>query len=131
MTTSDKKDVESVLVAKRAELIRTIRGAAATLAVDSPETELIDQIQSMEGRDQTAIMINRFSATLEDIERSLIAVSQGSYGICAMCDEPIAPKRLKTIPWATYCVHCQERIESGETDVTTLNLAPRQLAYEC
>ena len=131
MSTADKKEIEGILAAKRAELMRTIRGTAATLTVDSAGAELMDQLQSMEGRDQMAIMLNRFSATLENVERSLRAISDGSYGICAMCEEPIAPKRLKTIPWATYCVHCQEQIEAEERDLTNSKGGPRQLAYGC
>jgi DnaK suppressor protein len=26
------------------------------------------------------------------------------------CDEPISSKRLDAVPWARYCVPCQERI---------------------
>ena len=32
------------------------------------------------------------------------------YGICLECDEPISAKRLEAVPWARYCVACQERI---------------------
>jgi len=131
MTTADKKEIENVLAARRAELIQTIRGAAAKLTLDSAEADLIDHIQSMQGRDQVATMVNRFSATLEDVERSLQAVSEGSYGICAMCEEPIAPKRLKTIPWATYCVHCQERIEAEGTHIPISGAVVRQPALHC
>lgn len=129
MTTTEMKHVELLLAEKRAELIRTIRGAAASLTLDSPEAELIDQVQGMEGRDQMAIMLNRFSGTLEDVERSLRAISDGSYGVCPMCDEPIAPKRLAVIPWATYCVRCQERIEAEAKEVTNWNPEPTQHAY--
>jgi DnaK suppressor protein len=131
MTTADREEIENVLAAKRAELIQTIRGAAAKLTLDSVEADLFDHIQSMQGRDQVATMVNRFSATLEDVERSLQAVSEGSYGICAMCEEPIAPKRLKTIPWATYCVHCQERIEAEGTHIPISGAVVRQPALHC
>jgi len=30
------------------------------------------------------------------------------YGICPECDEPISAKRLEAVPWARYCVTCQE-----------------------
>jgi DnaK suppressor protein len=32
------------------------------------------------------------------------------YGVCLECEEPISPKRLDAVPWARYCVSCQERI---------------------
>ena len=32
----------------------------------------------------------------------------GDYGICLGCEEPIPDKRLRALPWARYCVRCQE-----------------------
>ena len=65
----------------------------------------------MAGRDEIAIMLNRFSPTLENVERSLQSMSEGTYGVCALCEEPIAVKRLRAIPWAAHCVQCQEQLE--------------------
>ena len=31
-------------------------------------------------------------------------------GVCLECEEPISAKRLDAVPWARYCVACQERI---------------------
>jgi DnaK suppressor protein len=128
MTTADKKTFEAALKTKRQELIRTIRGRAAELTLQTGETELIDQIQGMAGRDEAALMLSRFSATLEDVERSLRVMSSGDYGICAMCDEPIAIKRLQTIPWAEYCVRCQEEVEAGQNGWAGSHVFERRVA---
>jgi DnaK suppressor protein len=37
----------------------------------------------------------------------------GSFGICQRCDEEIALKRLRAIPWATYCLSCQAEAEES------------------
>jgi DnaK suppressor protein len=42
------------------------------------------------------------------VEEALARVESGQYGICLACEEPIPDKRLKAIPWARYCVYCQE-----------------------
>ena len=42
------------------------------------------------------------------IEEALDRLASGDYGICLACEEPIPEKRLRAIPWARYCVHCQE-----------------------
>jgi DnaK suppressor protein len=47
------------------------------------------------------------------IEEALDRMDSGDYGICLACEEPIAAKRLAAIPWARYCVSCQERASSG------------------
>ncbi len=42
------------------------------------------------------------------IEEALDRLSSGDYGICLGCEEPIPEKRLRAIPWARYCIRCQE-----------------------
>lgn len=42
------------------------------------------------------------------VEEALDRLDAGDYGICLACDEPIAEKRLRALPWARYCVICQD-----------------------
>ena len=42
------------------------------------------------------------------VEEALDRLEAGDYGICLACDEPIAEKRLRALPWARYCVTCQD-----------------------
>ena len=55
---------------------------------------------------------------LREIAGALHRVEQESYGVCMECEEPISSKRLDAVPWARYCVQCQEsistRIAQGE-----------------
>ena len=54
---------------------------------------------------------------LKLIDAALERLDRGEFGICAECEEPIPAKRLKIVPWAAYCVACQERIDSrGDTE---------------
>jgi DnaK suppressor protein len=47
---------------------------------------------------------------LREIGDALHRIQQGTYGVCMECEEPISPKRLDAVPWARYCVSCQEEI---------------------
>jgi DnaK suppressor protein len=47
-------------------------------------------------------------AHLRLVNEALDRIDSGDYGICLACEEPIAPKRLNALPWARYCVNCQE-----------------------
>jgi DnaK suppressor protein len=49
---------------------------------------------------------------LREIADALRRIDQGTYGTCLECEEPISVKRLDAVPWARYCVTCQERIAS-------------------
>jgi DnaK suppressor protein len=44
------------------------------------------------------------------VEEALDRMDAGDYGICLACDEPIAEKRLLALPWARYCVTCQDNV---------------------
>jgi DnaK suppressor protein len=44
------------------------------------------------------------------VEEALDRVQSGDFGICLACEQPIPSKRLQALPWARYCVPCQEEI---------------------
>src|ERR1051325_5836681 len=44
------------------------------------------------------------------IEEALDRIDSGDYGVCLACEEPIPAKRLHALPWAKYCVPCQEKV---------------------
>lgn len=43
--------------------------------------------------------------TLNDVEDALSRLEAGTYGRCAVCDEPIPAARLEFRPWAATCVN--------------------------
>ncbi len=47
------------------------------------------------------------------IEEAMKRLDKGGYGRCTHCSEPIGLPRLKALPWASYCIVCQEREEMG------------------
>jgi DnaK suppressor protein len=50
---------------------------------------------------------------LEHIDEALARVEAGVYGDCVNCGEPVAEKRLEAVPWARYCLKCQDLQERG------------------
>ena len=63
-----------------------------------------------------------FSIRLKDRERKLIykikkaleRLDDGSYGICEVCGEDIAEKRLIARPATTHCIDCKTEAETQE-----------------
>jgi DnaK suppressor protein len=47
---------------------------------------------------------------LREVSDALHRIDHGTYGICMECEEPISVKRLEAVPWARFCVTCQEQI---------------------
>ncbi|HEV2754516.1 MAG TPA: TraR/DksA C4-type zinc finger protein [Actinomycetota bacterium] len=50
---------------------------------------------------------------LDDIEHALAKLSDGTYGVCEICGEPIPEERLEALPAARYCVAHQAQQERG------------------
>ena len=48
---------------------------------------------------------------LKTLAQALERMREGSFGECAECGGDIELKRLEVIPWARYCVRCQEARE--------------------
>jgi len=64
-----------------------------------------------------SLRLNRLDyLQLRMIEEALDRLSSGDFGICLACEEPIPAKRLKALPWARYCVACQESIGADMED---------------
>ena len=45
-------------------------------------------------------------AKLQDVERAIGKLAEGTYGTCDECGGPIPPERLEAIPSAVLCVSC-------------------------
>ena len=52
-------------------------------------------------------------AELRRITTALDKIENGTYGICADCDDQISEKRLKMFPNAQRCLVCQEAFEEN------------------
>ena len=48
-------------------------------------------------------------AVLKQVDAALRRIERGTFGVCLECEEPISNKRLEAVPWARYCIPCQER----------------------
>ena len=45
------------------------------------------------------------------IEAALGRISEGTFGICVDCGEPIELQRLEIVPWAARCIEDQTALE--------------------
>ncbi|MEQ1923337.1 MAG: TraR/DksA family transcriptional regulator, partial [Pyrinomonadaceae bacterium] len=56
------------------------------------------------------------SKQLTLIDEALLRIEDDEYGTCQNCEKDVNPKRLAAIPWARYCLDCQELLEKGLLD---------------
>ena len=63
-----------------------------------------------------SIRFNNFGhEKIKAINVALERLKRGQHGVCEQCEEPIPEKRLKAVPWARYCLYCQENFAAEDT----------------
>jgi len=50
---------------------------------------------------------------LQLVDEALGRIREGSYGECTNCGNELNAKRLEAVPWTRYCINCQEKVEQG------------------
>src|ERR1043166_6202240 len=58
------------------------------------------------------------SDQLQEVESALDRLGSGEYGACVNCANLISAQRLQAVPWATYCIDCQDKIFGGQPHET-------------
>lgn len=111
MRVSNASKHELSLQTRAAELRQSL-AQRGYITAEQAADELDQTILAAE-RDLSVKGLENDFRSLRQIEAALRRVREGVYGSCQRCDEPIAPKRLDAIPWAAYCLSCQERAERG------------------
>ncbi len=67
-------------------------------------------VDFLETQQEQSILVNE-QALLTEVERALQRISDGTYGKCVTCGQPIPEKRLEAIPWAARDIKCEEQLE--------------------
>jgi DnaK suppressor protein len=83
----------------------------------------LDLTQQAAERDIAVQNLDRDSTLVQRLRSAIARVNDGSYGVCLQCEEEIAPKRLKAIPWAELCIRCQETADSLADRKGTVGIA--------
>ena len=115
MTETELNRFRAALTAKVAELERFTRHRDA-ITVERSADEL-DEIQAASQRALAVCNLDREFNQLRDARAALRRIQEGSFGTCQECDEDIHPKRLAAVPWATFCIRCQEAIDSNLEEI--------------
>src|SRR5712691_11798042 len=109
MTNTEVTRFRAVLTARVAELERVTRNCDGITVERS--TDQLDEIQAASQRALAVCNLDREFKQLRDARAALRRIEEGSFGACQECDEDIHPKRLAAVPWAAYCIQCQEAVD--------------------
>jgi DnaK suppressor protein len=115
MSKLNLNDIKEKLLAERELLIEKLKGN--DLSIDDAETpDPVDlAVRNYSKNVQLAVSENE-SKQLALIDEALLRIGDEEYGSCQNCEKEINPKRLAAIPWARFCLDCQELLEKGLLD---------------
>ena len=115
MSKSNTKEIKQKLLNERELLIQKLKGN--DLSVDDSETpDPVDLAVRNYSKNVALAVSENESRQLTQIDEALIRLDDDEYGSCQNCEKAINPKRLAAIPWARYCLDCQELLEQGLLD---------------
>jgi RNA polymerase-binding protein DksA len=101
------------LLESRESLLRTVAASDEEIsALEAPGPG--DSPDDASARSMTTLMsrlAGQEKRELDEVAAALRRLGSGAYGTCESCREPIALARLRAVPAARYCVHCQESRE--------------------
>ena len=105
----DDAETRAALDARRADILARMAGLTAA-PTDSGGISFGKRVG-----DGTSIAVERLTQVaaheqllvqLEELDRALVKIDEGSYGVCDRCGTPIPEGRLEVHPTAVLCVAC-------------------------
>jgi DnaK suppressor protein len=109
MTKSELNKYRNVLEIKQAELVQLVRNRDGIAIQKSPDA--LDEVQHATERELAIRSLDRDSNLLRSVRAALRRNEDGSFGVCLHCEEEISAKRLAAVPWAPFCIQCQEIVD--------------------
>ena len=109
MTKTSLEKYRQALEKKRNELLRGSSDREDILIENAAED--FDRLQQQLNREVAIRNLDRESAMLKNVQAALARFDNETFGVCLRCDEDIPEKRLNALPWAAYCVKCQEIVD--------------------
>lgn len=116
MKRRDRERFTKLLEEKRDELLARSQRTADEGREVQPEggEDYVDDAVSHYTREFLLSLSDLERRQLMEVEEALVRLREGTYAECLMCGDEIGDKRLEAIPWARYCVNCQELAEREE-----------------
>ena len=116
LSQKDLKGFKKSLEEMRKQIIETARKTMeeeSNFDTDDLPDE-IDQASSEYAQSMAFRLLDREKLLLAKINKAIQRISDGTFGLCERCEEPISVKRLEARPVTTLCIRCKEEQEKKE-----------------
>ncbi len=110
----DYAAVESKLASERVELQRQIAEIETRYSgeekTDKRDDEGEPETITYE-RERDMSLLDNSRDLLDQVDRALEKIQEGTYGVCGNCGKSIEAARLKALPHASLCISCKREEE--------------------
>ena len=115
MNKKEQKEIKDKLLVERSSIITKLN--SNDLSVDDSETpDPVDLAVRNYSKNVMLAVSENGTKQLTLIDEAITRVEDKEYGSCLNCEKVINAKRLAAIPWARYCLDCQQLVEKGLLD---------------
>lgn len=81
------------------------------VTLDQQSVGRVSRIDAIQQQQMASANREQSMTLMRQVDAALKRIASGDYGLCLMCDEPIALARLQTQPHAANCISCQSALE--------------------
>ncbi|MEQ1786495.1 MAG: TraR/DksA C4-type zinc finger protein [Acidimicrobiales bacterium] len=98
--------VRSDLMAERDRLDTQIASLEPGHGAASPDFDdnFADSGQVAAEQGENKVLASQLRTELDEVDRALVKLDDGTYGSCETCGEPISAARLEAMPAARFCI---------------------------
>lgn len=113
MTNKEKEIYKKKLLESKEQIVRKMSEFYSESKEMEPEIaqDLVDKAETSYTKEFLLSLSDAERERLELIDEALKRIETSEYGICLRCHQEISRKRLNVVPWTSYCIACQEKIE--------------------
>ncbi len=118
LTKTQLRAIRDALLEERAQLLAQVADLDAEADVKNWRDAGFDDDPADSGsasfeRETAQSLSNHARGLLEQIDDAVRRIDNGTYGKCERCGKMIEAARLDALPYATLCMDCKRRDESG------------------
>lgn len=111
MSEPDEASVRASLLALKRDILSlddATREARAPVELDQTRVGRLSRMDALQNQALAKATHDRRQAELRRIDAALARLDDGSYGLCASCEEEISPGRLINDPAVALCIDCAQ-----------------------
>jgi DnaK suppressor protein len=110
----EKERYKKILLKKKLEIVDVLSefyNETKEVGNSGIAMDMADKAESSYTKEFLLSLSNAEREQLLLIDEALERIEKCDYGICQMCSVAIGKKRLDAVPWAPYCIECQQKAE--------------------